>query len=156
MVMKNKLNYLIVKDNSNKEIAYFEGNKIEGYELVKNKKKIINGFNINKMIIVNDIFIEKVINKKVEKKFKSLLELVVSVCEGDEDPGSAMLFSLNEVEKFKRFIINQYAKYMNKKQLENLDKKVKLVENEIKMRVYQYNQKNDEKDYEEKNNHRKR
>ena len=80
-----------------------------------------------------------------------------SVCEGDEDPSSAMMYALNEVEKFKRFIINQYASYMNKKQLEKLDKKVKLVENEMKMRLYEYNQRYEEQEIEmEKSSHRRR
>ena len=155
--MKNKINYLIVKDENKKETIYFECDKIDGYELVKNRKKVINGVNVNKMVIVNESFIEKVINKQVDKKMKSLLELIASVCESDEDPSSAMMFALNEVEKFKRFIINQYASYMNKKQLELLDKKVKLIENEVKMRLYQYSQKYEEKEVEvEKTSHRRR
>ena len=155
--MKNDLNYLIIKDKNKKETIYFECDKLEGYELIKNKRKIINGVNINNMVIINDSLIEKVINKKVDRKFKALLELIASVCEGDEDPSSAMMYALNEVEKFKRFIINQYASYMNKKQLEKLDKKVKLVENEMKMRLYEYNQRYEEQEIEmEKSSHRRR
>lgn len=156
-IMKNKINYLIVKDKNKKETIYFECNQIKGYELVKNNKKVINGVDVNKMMIVKDTFIEKVINKKVDKKMKSLLELIASVCESDEDPGSAMMFCLNEVEKFKRYIINQYASYMNKKQIEMLDKKVKMIENEVKMRLYQYSQRFEEKEeVSEKTGHRRR
>ena len=137
--MKNKLNYLIIKEKNKKETIFFECNKINGYNLTNERKKIVNGVNINKMIIVNKSFIEKIINKKIHKKTKSLLELIASVCESDEDPSSAMMFCLNEIEKFKRFIINKYASYMNKKQIELLDKKVKMIEEEVKIRLYQYN-----------------
>lgn len=154
--MKTKMNYLIIKDDKNKTTSYFEGD-FSGYDLAKTKKKVINGINVSKMMIVNQSFIEKVINKKVEKKFKALLELVASVSEGDEDPSSAMMFALNEIEKFRRMIINQYASYMTKKQMELLDKKVKLVENEIKMKMYQYTERIDQKEEElEKSSHRRR
>lgn len=154
--MKTKMNYLIIKDDKNKTTSYFEGD-FSGYDLAKTKKKVINGINVSKMMIVNQSFIEKVINKKVEKKFKALLELVASVSEGDEDPSSAMMFALNEIEKFRRMIINQYTSYMTKKQMELLDKKVKLVENEIKMKMYQYTEQIDQKEEElEKSSHRRR
>ena len=156
-IMKNKFKYLIVRDNNKKKITHFKYDRLEGYNLVQNKSKVVNGVKINKLVIVNKVFIEKAINKKIDKKFKSLLELIAKVFEDDSDPGNGLLYALNEIEKFKRFIINQHSAYMSKKQIELLDKKVKLIEKEIKMRLFQHQQQYDVKEIEdEKSNHHRR
>lgn len=139
--MKNKLNYLINKDKKKKKIPFFDYNEINGFNLISERRKVINDISINKLIIVDKKFIEKVINKKINKKVKSLLELLASICENDEDSGSAMRSSLNEVEKFKRIIQNEYSIYLNKKQIEILNKKIELVEAELRMKLMQYNNK---------------
>ena len=137
--MKNDLKYLIIKDQKKGETIYFEGKKIEGYPLIKDRNKMINGINVNKMVIVNNSLIEKVINKKMDRKFKSLLELIASVCESDEDPGSGMMYALSELEKFRRMMFNEYIIYMNNVQLEKMDQKIKLIEQEVKNRLVEYN-----------------
>lgn len=155
--MKTKTNYLIVKYKKKRKSKLLNAKLIEGYELTKNRKKVINGVSVNNLVIVNEKFIAKVINKRVEKKFKSLLELVASVCEEDGEPGGAMMMALNEVEKFKRLIINQYASFMKKKEIEMLDKKIKLVENEVRMKLYQYAQRYEPvEEVVEKSGHRRR
>ena len=155
--MRNSTNYLIIKDKKQKETIYLEGHKLEGYKLLKNRNKLINGVNVKNIVIIKNSLIEKVIDKKIEKKFKSLLELIASVCESDEDPSSGMRYALTEIEKFKRIMINQFTAYMNKKQLEKLDKKIKIIEQEVTMRLYQYNQIYEQKEQDlEKNSHRRR
>lgn len=146
--MKSDLKYLIIKEQKKCEKIYLEGNKLEGYPLVKGKKKMIHGINIDKMIIVNKSLIEKVINKKMDRKFKKLLELMANVCESDDDSSNGMIYALNELEKFRRMMFNDYIIYMNKVQLEKMDKKIKVIEKEIKARMIMNSQFVEEKENE--------
>ena len=59
-----------------------------------------------------------------------------------------MMLALNEVEKFKREVINKYVNYMNKKQLEKLERKIRLLEGEIAKKSYLMNERIDEVEYE--------
>lgn len=161
--MKNKHKYIVVRCKNNKVLS-FSCKQINGFNLTKECKKKIKGVTINNLIIVNYNFIETVISKKINRKIKSLLELLASIYENDEDPGTTVRFALNEVEKFKRIVQNEYFMYMKKKQIEMLSKKVNLIESEIRNKLYQSNKikmyikNNDEMNEEvvEKSSHRRR
>lgn len=143
--------------NKTNKLGIFKNKKFDGYNLTKKGKKIINGAAINNLLVIDEVFIKNVINKKIEKKFKKLLELIACICEDDTDPNSSMMQALNESEKFKRIVFNQYDKYLEQKQLLMLEKKILLVEEEIKRKLLQYNQKYENKIVEsEKKSHRHR
>lgn len=135
--------YLIVKDKKKKEIAYFEYDKLNGYNMTPKKKniKLKDSINVNKMIIINPSFIEKLINKKINNKIKKLIDLISIIYESDdEDPAGSLMQALNEVEKFKREMINKYMNYMTKEQIDILDKKVQIVEKEVLQHAYRLNE----------------
>ncbi len=147
--MTNNLHYLIVKEKNKKTITYFEYNKLSGFNMASKSKnlKLKDAINVNKMIIINPSFIEKLINKKINSKIKKLLDLLNTIYNNDEtseDPGSAIIEALNEVEKFKREMINKYMEYMTKEQLRLLDKKIKILEQEVTMRAYYLNEASEE------------
>ena len=54
--MKNKIKYLVVKDKKNVKSIFFQCDKIDGFNLIKEKKKIIKGVSISKILIVNKKF----------------------------------------------------------------------------------------------------
>ncbi len=137
------MNYLIVKEKNKKSAIYFEYNKINGFNMTpKNKNiKLKNAINVNKMIIVNPSFIEKIVDKKINKKLIQLINLIINISDNDEeDPASSLMYSLNEVEKFKREVLNKYLAFLNKKQLEKLDQKIKYLEQEVTMKAYYVNE----------------
>lgn len=147
--MTNTIHYLIVKEKEKKEITYFEYDKLTGFNMTsKNKNiKLKDAINVNKMIIINPSFIEKLINKKINLKLKKLIDLLSNICENndsDPDPAGTLMQALNEVEKFKREMINKYLDYMNKEQLKLLNQKIKILEQEVTMRAYYLNERKTE------------
>ena len=118
----------------------------------KNKNiKLRDAINVNKMVIINPSFIEKLINKKINVKIMKLIDLLSNIYESDDDdPAGTLMMALNEVEKFKREMINRYVEYMNKEQLKLLDKKIKILEHEVTMRAYVLNESREELEYETK------
>lgn len=151
--MTNSIHYLIVKEKNKKEITYFEYDKLKGFNMTsKNKNiKLRDAINVNKMVIINPSFIEKLINKKINIKIMKLIDLLSNIYESDDDdPAGTLMMALNEVEKFKREMINRYVEYMNKEQLKLLDKKIKILEHEVTMRAYVLNESREELEYETK------
>lgn len=136
------MNYLIVKDKKKKQVIYFECNKLNGYKMTsKNKNiKLKDAINVNKMVIINPSFINKLIDKNINRKLEKLIKYIIGIYDADDDPAGNLMLALNEVEKFKREIINKYLAYMNKKQLKELDQKLKILENQVTMQSYLLNE----------------
>lgn len=145
--------YLIIKEKNKKELAYFEYDKLDGFNMTsKNKNiKLKDAINVNKMVIINPSMVEKLIDKKINMKMKKLINLILNIYDSDDDPGSAMMQALNEIEKFKREMINKYLNYMNKKQLGILEDKIRMLESEVTKRSYVINENSlEEEEYETK------
>lgn len=141
------MNYLIIKSKDKKTTTYFN---LEGYSInSKNKNiKLKDAINVNKMVIINQSFIDKFIDKNIDSKFKKLINLILGIYDDSSDPAGSMMLALNEVEKFKREVINKYLNYMNKQKLEKLEKKIRLLENEIVKKSYIINENYEEAEYE--------
>lgn len=144
--MTDKIHYLIVKEKNKKEITYFECSKLKGFNMTSKTKniKLKDAINVNKMVIINPNFIEKLINKKINNKLKKLIDLLINICDSDEDPSGTLMISLNEIEKFKRELINKYLEYMNKEQIKSLNKKIEILESEVTSRIYYLNEQTEE------------
>ena len=82
--------YLIVKEKNDKTITYFEYDKIEGYDLSPKKGvKIEDAINVNKIVIINPSLAQKVAKKKLDLKFRKLVQLLNIIFETDDDTGTA-------------------------------------------------------------------
>ena len=82
--------YFVVKEKNNKTITYFEYDKMEGYDLSPKKgMKIEDAINVNKVVIINPSLAEKVAKKKLDLKFRKLLQLLNIIFETDDDTGTA-------------------------------------------------------------------
>ena len=140
--MTNTIHYLIVKEKDKKSINYFKCSNLKGFNMTpKNKNiKLKDAINVNKMVIINPTLIEKLVNKKISLKLKKLIDLIINIYDSDDDPGSSMMIALNEVERFKREMLNKYLEFLNKEQLKDLDKKIKFLEQEVTVRAYYLNE----------------
>ena len=139
----NDMRYLVVKEKNKKDVTYFEYDKLNGFNMTsKNKNiKLKDAINVNKMIIINPSFIEKIISKRINTKIKKLVDLIANIYESDdEDPAGSLMQALNEVEKFKREMINKYLNYMTKNQVDLLEKKIEILETEVMNYAYKLNE----------------
>lgn len=148
--MLNK-KYLIVKGKNDKTITYFEYDKMEGYDLSPKKgMKIQDAVNVNKIVIINPSLAEKVAKKKLEIKFRKLLQLLNIIFESDDDTGSAYHEGLNEVSKLRMELLNKYRKHLEEEYVSLTEKKLDILENELKVRLY-YLEKQYQNTYENQN-----
>ncbi len=106
---------------------------------------ISKSYNVNKKLdeeslglikFYDEELINKAIKRKIDIKFKYIFELMLRIEEDDSDPSEGLMICLNELDKLKKEIINKYHKFLDKKKQEFLRKKIMLLENEIKMKLF--------------------
>ncbi len=129
--------FLIVKDKDSKEIKYFDYDKLDGYNLTTKKDvHFIDAIDVNRVIIINPTFIDKIATKKINKKFSKLINMMQYVCEREDDEtGEGYEIALNEAEKLKVELRTKYRKLLNEEKLELMIKKIEILEDELKLRL---------------------
>ena len=130
--------FLIVKEKNSKDIKYFDYDKLEGYNLTTKKDvHFSDAIDINRVIIINPTFIDKVATKKINAKFNKLINMMQIVCEvGDEDEsGEGYRIALDEANKLKMELWNKYKKFISEEKLELMIKKIEILEDELKLRL---------------------
>ena len=130
--MKTKTKYVLLKENIfNKIISYqFD----ESFNMKKKKDKD----SIGVIKFYDEKIINMVIKRSIDNRFKKLLELIASLEESDEDPSNGLIFCLDEATKFKREMINKYDRFLKKTQIEFINKKIELIEKEVKNKLIAY------------------
>ena len=131
---KNLKNYLIVKDKDSKTISYFEYDKINGYNFYP-KRSFKDSIDVNKMILVNPSMIEKVIDRKFNKRFERLLRFLGLVYEDGDSTGEGYKEALNEITRLRQEYNNKYRKYMGEEKAMLLEQKLNILEQEVKLRM---------------------
>lgn len=143
--------YFIVKDKNTNAITYFEYDKMDGYDLSPKKGvKIEDAINVNKVVIINPSLAEKVAKKKMDVKFRKLLQLLNIIFENDDDTGTTYNEGLNEVSKLRTELINKYRKYLIEEEFNLMEKKLDILERELKVRIY-YLEQTYQENYEREN-----
>ena len=129
--------YYVVKDKKDKSITYFEYDKIDGYDITPKKNaKIEDAINVNKIVIINPTLANKVAKKKIDLKFRKLIELLNIIFESDDDTGEAYHQGLDEVERLKEELIDKYKKYLDSEEYDTMEKKLGILEHELKIRLF--------------------
>jgi len=133
--MVNTRRYLLNRDNNTKEVVVLDYNKLNGYEFnPKNSSEYI-GVSVNKMVVIKPSFVEKVLKKKVKRKLDLYLQFIVSILDNEDTDPTSLRRVLDDVERYRRTIINKYQLYLDEKYVNLLLKKIDLLSHEIKMKL---------------------
>ena len=129
--------YLIVKNKNDNAITYFEYDKMDGYDLSPKKGvKITDAINVNKVVIINPSLAQKVAKKKVDLKFRKLVELLNIIFETDDETGTAYHKGLDEIERLRSELIGKYKKHLTDDDFDLMEKKLGILEHELKVRLF--------------------
>ena len=131
----DKRSYSLSRNEMTSEMVYFEYDKIDGYQVnpKANKKDAIE---VSKIVFVNDSMSEKIIRRKVDKKIAYLLlQLKLIEEDGNPDEGSIKK-SLMDAEKLKLQIINNYVKYLGHTYHSLTLKKIQIIINQLRYKLY--------------------
>lgn len=134
--MNNKHYYLSLEDY-NGEVVYIDYNKLKGFKFIPKNKVKYDGIVVNQMILINPSFIETVLKKKIKRKLDSYLQYIVhilDILEEEEDDGSLIEIALNDLDRYRRTIINNYREFLEARYVKFLLKKIALLERELRMK----------------------
>lgn len=128
-------NYKLHKNETNKELLNFENKKLDGFEFTPKHTNEYMGMEVNKMVVINPSFVEKVLKKKIKRKLDLYLQFIVSVIDDEDTDPSNLRYVLDDLERYRRTIINKYQRYLEEKYINLLLKKIDLLQNEIKTKL---------------------
>lgn len=132
--MDNK-SYYVSKTKKAKETKYLELERLDGYK-VSPKVKEKGAIGVSKIVFVNDDFSEKIIRKKVDKKIEHLLNKLKELDEEDDNSGDSIKKSLMDAEKLRMQLINNYVKYLGHTYQSLTLKKIALIIEELRYKLY--------------------
>ena len=130
--MKTKTKYVLLKKSIYKKVLSYDFN--ESFKMMKKD----DDKRIGVIKFYDDKIISSVIKRSIDNRFKKLLELIATIDESDEDPSEGYIFCLDETAKFKMEMINKYNNFLKKTQLEFMNKKIELIEKDLKNKLIAY------------------
>lgn len=123
---KNK-NKLIDKTVLIELDGFMMGSKNKVYKIGENAIKDIK--------VVDKNLVSNLVNKQVLKKYQKLINYLTELLIDDDDSGDTYREVLNQIEKFRQEIKNKYRKYLKQKDLENMSKKLIVLQKEANKRL---------------------
>lgn len=125
--------FVIKKLDSELEIVSMDYN-FQGF--VYKTRKSPKYLDITEVIIVNPEIISSLICYNFNKKYKKIIELYLNTIDNSDDTAEGnFLLALDEVARLKNIIINKYCQFLKKKEQENFLKRLKILENEIRVKI---------------------
>lgn len=144
--MATNFNYYVEKNNDSKEIVYVEYKTIDGYKITPKTKKE-DAIEVNKIVFVSPSLTEKLIKKKVDIKLRFLLKSLKEIDDNDEDSESGIRETLIVAERLKMNILNNYIKYLGNEYRNLSLKKLQIIINELRVRLFSITEKKYEQLY---------
>jgi len=127
----NNIKYLLIKDKKEEKVE-LDLNKIHGFTFNPQNNIEYDGIVVDSMKITKPELIEKILKKKIKRKITLYTQLIIELIESAEEDDGTIDIVLNDLERYKRVIRNNYEAYLSKKYVELLFKKIEVLENELK------------------------
>lgn len=147
----DKKHYIVAKGN-NGEFTFIDYSKIDGFKVSPKNEVISPGIEVNSMMIIKPVFIEKVLKKKIRRKLETYLKYIIDEVEDDDE---SYRETLDNIERYRSIVEYKYRKYLDDKFINLLIKKINLLEKQIKNKMI-YKVMDKEKEIQEENISHKR
>lgn len=125
--------YLIKKNKKTNEIIYMEYD-LHGYKFSPKSKKEAY-LDVKEVTVINPELIDSILSIKFNKIFNKLFNKVVDVLNDDDASESDTMMVLGEVELLRGILLNKYQNFLKFEKEELFLKKLRLLENELKVKI---------------------
>lgn len=133
--MKKIKKYHLYKRRTKERKVELNTKKEMGYTIKPKNQMKYEGIIVNSMTIIDDYLIKTLLKKKIKKKLDMYLQFLITVLEDDDTDGGHLMFALNDLERYRRQVINNYKKYLEEKYIKLLMNKMDLIEQELKAKI---------------------
>ncbi len=122
--------YICDKDNNEIVYGYIDYSHLHGFKIKPGNNVPYEGVEVGRLVLVKPSLIENVLKRKIKHKLDAYLAFLFTVIDDDEDP-DALELVIDDVTRYKNIIMNKYSKFLDKKYIKRLLKKVGMVELEL-------------------------
>ena len=140
-----KKDILLIKNNKFQKIKKISLKKLKGFSFKPKNKSLKNGVQVNKLVIINPSFTETILKKKIKNRLELYLRFIISLLDEEDDTDITDLrAALNDLTRYRQIIEKKYLLYLDKKYAEMLLKKIDMLEEELKMKIVNFQPKEKE------------
>ena len=131
------VNYSISKTHIANSVIRLKG--LEGYTFKPKNNE--NYLKVSEVTVVDDSLIDTILTIKFDKSFKRVVTMALKVInDEDADEGDTTIV-LDEAELVREILLNRYQKYISKEKEVLFLKKLRLIENEMRLKQVAIKQK---------------
>ena len=127
--------YICDKDNNEIVYGYIDYSQINGFKIRPGNNVPYDGVEVSRLVLVKPALIENVLKRKIKHKLDTYLTFLFTVIDHDDDDPETLQLVIDDVSRYKNIIINKYSKFLDKKYITRLLKKVGMVEPELKEKL---------------------
>ena len=135
--------YKLDKNKHKLKNINYDNEDVYSYILPSRKSFHVEGEEIENIVLydkkLGHPFVSRVVNHKFNKLINELMDLLLS---DEDDDGDIYKICLDRVEKFRLMIKVKYRKFLMKKELEEMSKKLKIIQKEAESKLISINDKN--------------
>lgn len=136
----NYNHYNIFKDNNSHDSVHINST-MSGFDITPKNTINYDGIVVNKLVIVKQAFIEKILKKKIKRKLELYLQFLIEFIESDSDDDSTLNEVLSDITRYRDIINYKYRKHLGDNYIDLLLKKIELLDYELKVKLYNIEEK---------------
>ena len=106
--------YLLVKDKKEESLET-DLKKIPGFVFNPQNNIKYDGILVDEVKLTKPELIEKILKKKIKRKLAMYTQLIIELIESSDEDDGTIDIVLNDLERYKRVISNNYRVYLSKK-----------------------------------------
>ena len=114
--------------------------ELEGYKF---KPKATNGkyIKVNEVTVFDRVMIDRILSMKFDKSFKQLVALALRVINDEDADDAEAELVLDEVELVRQVLLNRYQRFLSYEKEQLFLKKLRIIENEMRVKQVKIKQK---------------
>lgn len=129
--------YLINKQHVDDSVISIK--ELDGYTFKPRPNS--NYIKVNSVTIVDRVMLDRILSMKFDKAFNRVVKLALQVINNEDASDDDCEIVLGEVELVRQVLLNRYQRFLKHEKEELFLKKLRLIENEIRMKQVQVKQK---------------
>ena len=134
------MKYSLAKTKNISNIIELNSKKLDGYKF-KPKKIKDSYIKVSEVTIVDRVMIDKILTMKFDKSFKRLVTLAMNVINDEDATDDDVQIVLGEAELLREILENRYQKFLGYEKEQLLLKKLRVIDNEMRLKQVAIKQK---------------
>ena len=130
--------YLINKKHRDDSVVSIK--ELEGYKF-KPKSNNGNYIKVKEVTVFDRVMIDRILSLKFDKSFKQLVALALRVINDEDADDAEAQVVLDEVELVRQVLLNRYQKFLSHEKEQLFLKKLRIIENEMRVKQVKIKQK---------------